>query len=1046
MAPDLHLSMLGSLEVVSESNGPIDLGGRQSRLVLAALLAASGRPVSTDLLVDALWGEAPPASASGTLQSYVSRLRARIGADAIVWDGSGYRLALAPETLVHVRFEACADEGRDLLARGDAAAARDRLVEAEALWRAPALGDLANVDALRGVAARLDDRRLAAREDRYAAELALGRHDAVAAELGELVAAHPLRERLRAAQALALYRSGRQADALRALADAARTLREELGIEPGPDLRELETAILAHDPALAAPPSSAVPDLAPDQATERALPPTTAPGATVGTVGVATPLVGRASEWDALVAAWTESGVDGRIVIVEGEPGIGKTRLAEELRLRAAAEGAVAVWGRSDEGGAAPALWPWLPPLRALAATGVEVPGPVADLLGATSSSAAGIAQAAEFELLEAVADLLVSVAATQPVVVAIDDLQWADAMSLELLGFLADRLPPRVVIVATVRRLDVGRRDVVTEALARVARRPGSRRLLLGGLAAAPTAAILDAVAGREVSPAVASAIHVRAEGNPFYAIELVRLRDEGYDLADVPASVGEVVRRRLGRLPDATVTALRAAAIIGRDVRVELVARVLGIALDDALDALDVAVEQRLLVEDPDLAGRLRFSHALVREVLVEDITALRRARLHLEVADAMEAEGAGVDEVEMVADHLWRASSVGVGRRAADALERAAAVAVQRVAYATAEDLLTKATRLRRTTGAGPDDDRAELRTIMALLEVARARRYFQAVASVEAFDRALELAERLGDGKVLVDLVWFEFSSFATASRVAEAADVAARFGALAADDPDPEVRGSLKGVLAVQAWMEGRVADGVVLCDEAIALFEEVGEITEPFSLERVMIDRCFRLFHHAVHGDWDLDHVHEEFERMAAAVPDPFVASSIHGFQGTTALVAGSAASARRVARLGLSCDPEGQFRFWHGQVQMQDAIGRAAEGDVDLDGFVRGREVYTTTGGRSALAMFDALMALEIVRHGHVDEAVALVAEGRRWHDELHEMWPLPILLWAEAVVAGANGEVDDDAEVAGIAAAADLADEQGSHRLARRIRDSVS
>ncbi|HEV3498100.1 MAG TPA: AfsR/SARP family transcriptional regulator, partial [Actinomycetes bacterium] len=246
--------------------------------MLAVLLAAAGRVVTAEALVDVLWGDDPPASAPGTLQSYVSRLRRELepargrGEEArlLRWEPPGYRLAVEANDVDFRRFEVLADRGRSLLAEGKAAEARDVLLEADALWRGPALVEYRDREFALGLVARLEDRRLAAAEDRFAAELSLGRHAAVVGELAELVNAHPLQEGFRGLLALALYRSGRQSEALRGLADARETLIEELGVELGRPLRDLESAILAHDPSL---------DLAP---AVRAATPSPAPAPTPG--------------------------------------------------------------------------------------------------------------------------------------------------------------------------------------------------------------------------------------------------------------------------------------------------------------------------------------------------------------------------------------------------------------------------------------------------------------------------------------------------------------------------------------------------------------------------------------------------------------------------------------------------------------------------------------------------------------------------------------------------------------------------------------------
>ena len=202
-----------------------------------------------------IWGDAPPASANGTLQTYVSRLRRIVepAGGELAFDETGYRLVVDPDDVDLHRFERLADRGHALLGDAQPAAARDLLLEADALWRGPVLADLVDIEGMLALSTRLEERRLAALEDRFAADLLLGRHATVGAELAEVVALHPLRENLQHQLALALYRSGRQADALRALNEAASTLREELGIEPSRQLRDLESAILAHDPGLELP-------------------------------------------------------------------------------------------------------------------------------------------------------------------------------------------------------------------------------------------------------------------------------------------------------------------------------------------------------------------------------------------------------------------------------------------------------------------------------------------------------------------------------------------------------------------------------------------------------------------------------------------------------------------------------------------------------------------------------------------------------------------------------------------------------------------------
>jgi len=248
----LEFRMLGPLEVVEDGQS-LPLGGPRQRALLAILLLHRRQVVSSERLIDELWGERPPATAPKTLQGYISHLRKALGSEVLLTRGGGYTLAVDPEALDAERFEALAAQARERLESADAAAARKLLDSALALWRGEPLADLAYEPFAQAEVARLEDERLAVLEDRIDADLALGRHRALAGELEALVRQHPYRERLLAQLMLALYGSGRQADALDAYRAGRKRLRDDLGLDPGPELRALEQQILDQDPALEAP-------------------------------------------------------------------------------------------------------------------------------------------------------------------------------------------------------------------------------------------------------------------------------------------------------------------------------------------------------------------------------------------------------------------------------------------------------------------------------------------------------------------------------------------------------------------------------------------------------------------------------------------------------------------------------------------------------------------------------------------------------------------------------------------------------------------------
>ena len=321
----MELRVLGPVEASADSES-LALGGTKQRAVLAMLALDANRTVPADHLIEGLWGEDPPASAAKMVQNYVWRLRTvlgeRTGAE-ILTRGRGYELRVDPDSVDVRRFQRLLAEANRAGAGGEPA---DAAREALALWRGPALADVVDAPFAAPEIRRLEELRVEAVELALDADLAAGHHLEVAGEIDAIVAEHPLRERLHAQRMLALYRCGRQAEALDAYREARSTLVDEVGVEPGPELRRLHEAILRQDPALDV--EVAVREL------PRELDAAAAP-----------PLAGRDDELAWLRAQWQRARAgEGALVALLGPPGIGKTRLAAELAGVVHGEGATVVY------------------------------------------------------------------------------------------------------------------------------------------------------------------------------------------------------------------------------------------------------------------------------------------------------------------------------------------------------------------------------------------------------------------------------------------------------------------------------------------------------------------------------------------------------------------------------------------------------------------------------------------------------------------------------------------------------------------------------
>ncbi|MEU1751911.1 BTAD domain-containing putative transcriptional regulator [Micromonospora matsumotoense] len=701
---------LGPLEAVVAGR-LVDLGAPKQRALLALLVSRAGQPVAVEVILEALWAEHPPPSAMASLQAYVANLRRvlepdrapRAPATVLRTCPPGYLLDRRVIDVDVHRFSDHATTGWQAWDRGDAQQALNEFDVALALWRGQAYAEVANATCVVPEVARLEELRLSVVEARCAALLAVGAHEVAVAELDAFVHAYPLREYGCELLSLALYRAGRQADALGVLRAIQRRLAEELGIDPRPALQHLEREILNQVPALEwrpAPPvpPQAVPDrpVAVGRGWTTGPPPPAAPSpAADGEV-----FVGREEALRQLLEAMTGTTVRGRVVTVSGEPGVGKTSL---LRRFATLAGAPVLWGSCPEHVTAPPLWLWEQILRAAGTCFPQhpVPGPVAELLnGDHQQMVAGIEVAsANLRRFEAIVHYLTDASQAAPLVVVLDHLHRADPSSLRLLAHLAESVPENRLLLAVSYRS--GETATLAETLAALARSEMTR-IELAGLNTQETQSLASALLRREVSRPTAEGLWDRTEGNPFFLREVIKLLTTEQRLAQphtvpVPVPVREVVLRRIGCLAQSAVDVLSVAAVAGRHFDIEIVAEAASVEIEAALEIMDTVGAAGLVVEDQQRLGWFRFTHALTAETLYETTGRLRRVRLHRRIGVAAARAWAGLpDRAAEIARHWFLAAELdpAAAAHAATHAATAARAADARLAFAEAATLWRQA----------------------------------------------------------------------------------------------------------------------------------------------------------------------------------------------------------------------------------------------------------------------------------------------------------------------------------------------------------------
>jgi DNA-binding SARP family transcriptional activator len=796
----LQLQVLGPLRLW-RGGAEADAGPRQQAYLLALLLAHVGRPVGTSELIDLIWGDDVPASALNVIHKYVGSLRrvleprlpAREPGSFLHRRGNAYLFTAGRGTLDLVAF-------RELVSAARAAAgqsALDLYAQAVGLWRGPAGGGVATGTAAAPVFAALDGEFHDACEAAAEVAVSLGRPERVLPALQLAASMAPFHEPVHAGLIRVLGAAGRQAEALSVFRAVRDRLADELGVDPGPAIVEAHRQVL----------TSALP-----RSAGTASFPAVAP-----TAG----LVGRIEELSVLRST-VERALAGRTAIgfVEGEPGAGKTRLLEETAAIAGRHGALVVWGSCLEGDGVPSMWPWE---QALGTIVDGLPGPsrekwLASELGSLLEPGDDPVAAralpdgnGQFRLFEQVVAVVGQASALQPTLLLLDDLQWADAASLQLLGHLAARLPDRAAIIGALRDRAPLPGSGLSRVLAAASRLPGHRRLRLGPLPLTEVAELIRLETGTDPEDSVARTIHSRTAGNPFFVRELSRLLSEVPPDGDpsvgagVPSTVRDVVRDRMAGLDDSTSDLLHVAALIGRDIDIRLLSRATGVDTAGCLERLEPLHALGLLTTGPHDPSTVRFAHDLVRESISETTTHQRAVRLHLRVADALVQIHADDEAVaERLAYHLWAAGPLADPARTAEALVRAGRRAASKLAYQAADRQLRLAAQLARTAGLMD----LELSALTLLTIVVRRHAGYDG-STFDLLERAEYLARSLGRDAEAADFLFIHMMGAYT-SMDGQRATLARRMHEHGEASDDPVVRRYGWNAWGLHQWDIGNI--------------------------------------------------------------------------------------------------------------------------------------------------------------------------------------------------------------------------------------------
>ncbi|GGL14620.1 hypothetical protein Sme01_18440 [Sphaerisporangium melleum] len=1043
----LRIQILGPLRLW-RGDVELDAGPRQQAYLLALLLAHEGRPIRKAELIDLIWGEQAPDSAVNLIHKYVGALRrllepalpARGTSSYVLRRGGSYLCTTGAGTLDLATFREQAGAARSALARGRHEEALDRYEQALRLWRGFAGDGLAPgpeaVPIFTGLNGEFFDACTAAAE----LAVSLGRPERVLPPLHLAASMGPLHEPVQAGLISVLGAAGRQVEALSVFRAVRSRLAEDVGIDPGPVLEQAHQRVLRRDltPQVV---TSTADDLRPYLET--------APSAT------GDGLVGRSEELAVVRDAVRRAAGGGTgLVVIEGEPGVGKTRLMEEAGREAGDRDVLVAWGGCVEGGGAPSMWPWTQVVRTVL-SGVAAPERESRLNGAlgrllephddvlTGQVLPG--DGGRFHLFEQIVGLVADVSARRSVMIVVDDLQWADVASLQVFGHLASRLPAGTVMLGALRDRAPVPGSELARMLAGVSRSSDHRRLRLGPLGSLDVAELVRREIGRAPDPDAARTIHARTAGNPFFVRELARLLVGGSSLPEdaaartgVPSTVRGVVRDRMAGLDDGAKDLLEIAALVGREVDLRLLARVADVDACTCLARLEPVEALGLLAPTPGDPYSFRFVHDLVRETVTETTAPRRATRLHLRVANALEQTMPDGESVpERVAHHLWAAGPLAEPARTSAALVRSGRRAAAKSALEAAEQQLRLAAQVARTAGLAEP----ELVALSQLTAVIGMRSMY-AGAELPLLERAEHLARGLGREVEAAGILFSRWSALAQGIELDRSGPLARQLLKQGESSPHPIVRTYGLQAWGIHQWDVGNIGEAFRYLSRSgpTLLAGSAGREDDPVQHDLQLLMTGLLAETTALHGD--VAGAHALLDRLEAAGDDRYTVTVWATICARIAIIVGDPDSALRAADRGIAVDPDFSYVFLGTYQRLARCWGRAITGDDPAGAAAEAERIIETNlldPVRSCVSTWYALVGEMRLAAGEPDKAAVALDRADHFLRVYGQRYSEGLVLLLRARLLRAQGEPSDVVRAAAEKARR-LSAEQEAHLFVQR------